>query len=74
MTVVTGVLAAIYVNLILEASERIGGLTSTDAVNNGAQIFASMPPVGGTFLWLLGISHGTLRGGKFLASRNATGS
>jgi hypothetical protein len=65
---ITGVLAAIYVNLVLEAGERIGGLTVADAVNTGSQVFASMPPPGSTFLWLLGISHGTLLGGKLLGA------
>ena len=65
---ITGVLAAIYVNLVLEAGERIGGLTVAEAVNTGSQVFASMPPPGSTFLWLLGISHGTLLGGKLLGA------
>jgi hypothetical protein len=71
--VVTGVLAAIYVNLALEASERIGGLTSADAVNSGAQVFANMPPAGATFLWLLGISHGALLGGKLIGAYKGGG-
>lgn len=66
--VVTGILAAIYVNLTLEASERIGGLTSAEALNSATQIFTSMPPAGATFLWLLGISHGTLLGGKLISA------
>jgi hypothetical protein len=71
---ITGVLAAIYVNLVLEAGERIGGLTVAEAVNAGSQVFASMPPPGSTFLWLLGISHGTLLGGKMLgAYRGSSG-
>lgn len=66
--VVTGVLAALYLNLVLEGAERIGGLSATEAVNAGKQVFASMPPTGTTFLWLLGISHGTLLGGKLLGA------
>ncbi|MER8595740.1 hypothetical protein NKH33_30045 [Mesorhizobium sp. M1182] len=71
--VVTGVLAAIYINLALEAAERIGGLTSAQAVNSGTQVFASMPPAGATFLWLLGLSHGTLLGGKLIGAYKGTG-
>ncbi|MEH2612963.1 hypothetical protein [Bradyrhizobium sp. AZCC 1693] len=71
--VVTGVLAAIYINLALEAAERIGGLTSAEAVNAGTQIFASMPPAGATFLWLLGISHGALLGGKLIGAYKGGG-
>jgi len=66
--VMTGVLAAIYINLALEAAERIGGLTSSQAFNSGTQVFTSMPPAGATFLWLLGLSHGTLLGGKLLGA------
>lgn len=65
---VTGVLAAIYVNLVLEAGEAIGGLTAAEAVRAGAQVFAEMPPVGVTFLTLLGVSHGALLGGKLLGA------
>ena len=68
---ITGVLAALYVSLVLEAAERIGGLTATEAVNTGTQVFASMPPVGATFLWLLGLSHGTLIAGKLFGAYGA---
>ena len=68
---ITGVLVAIYTNLVLEASERIGGFSVVDAVNGGAQVFASMPPVGSTFLWLLGLSHGTLIAGKLFSAYKA---
>jgi hypothetical protein len=71
--VITGVLAAIFVNLLLEAGQRIGGLAITEAVNTGTQVFASMPPAGSTFLWLLGISHGTLVGGKLLGAYRGSG-
>ena len=67
----TGVLAALYVNLVLEAAGRIGGLTAVEAVNTGTQVFASMPPVGATFLWLLGLSHGTLIAGKLFGAYKA---
>jgi hypothetical protein len=70
---ITGVLAAIYVNLVLEAGERIGGLAIGEAVNAGTQVFTSMPPAGTTFLWLLGISHGTLVGGKLLGAYRGSG-
>ncbi|WSG73669.1 hypothetical protein U8P80_20000 [Rhizobium beringeri] len=66
--VVTGVLAAIYINLALQAADRIGGLTSGQAFNSATQVFTSMPPAGATFLWLLGLSHGTLLGGKLLGA------
>lgn len=69
----TGVLAAIYANLVLEAAERIGGLSATSAVNAGAQVFANMPPVGATFLWLLGLSHGTLIAGKLFSTYTGSG-
>lgn len=65
---VTGVLAAIYVNLVLGAGEAIGGLTAVEAVRAGAQIFADMPPVGATFLTLLTVSHGALLGGKLIGA------
>ena len=68
---VTGVLAALYVNLVLEAAGRIGGLTAMEAVNTGTQVFASMPPAGTTFLWLLGLSHGTLIAGKLFGAYKA---
>ena len=61
---ITGVLAAIYVNLVLESAEGIGGLTATESVTAGKQVFATMPPISATFLWLLGLSHATLIGGK----------
>lgn len=64
----TGVLAAIYANLVLETAERIGGLSAVNAVNAGSQVFPSMPPVGSTFLWLLGLSHATLIGGKLFSA------
>jgi hypothetical protein len=66
--VITSVLAAIYVSLVLETAERIGGLTAGEAFNAGRQVFASMPPVGATFLWLLGLSHATLLGGKLVGA------
>lgn len=65
---ITGVLAAIYVNLVLEAADGIGGLSAVDAVTSGQQVLASMPPLGTTFLWLLGLSHGTLLGGKIFSA------
>ena len=70
---VTGVLGAIYVSLVLEAGERIGGMTAAEAVNAGTQVFADMPPVGATFLTLLAISHGTLVGGKLLGAYGGQG-
>src|SRR5262249_29726561 len=65
---VTGVLAAIYVSLLLEAGERIGGVTAAESVSGGTQVFADMPAVGATFLALLAVSHGTLIGGKLVAA------
>lgn len=65
---VTGVLAAIYFNLVLGAGEAIGGLTAVEAVRSGAQIFSDMPPVGATFLTLLAVSHGALLGGKLFGA------
>ncbi|WP_186293996.1 hypothetical protein [Bradyrhizobium guangdongense] len=66
--VITGVLAAIYVSLALEAAERIGGLSATGALAEARQVFSSMPPVSATFLWLLGLSHATLLGGKLVGA------
>jgi hypothetical protein len=65
---VTGVLAAIYISLLLEAGERIGGVTAAESVSGGTQVFADMPAVGATFLTLLAVSHGTLIGGKLVAA------
>jgi hypothetical protein len=65
---ITGVLAAIYVNLVLEAADGIGGLSAFGAVNAGQQVLPSMPPAGTTFLWLLGISHAALMGGKLFSA------
>jgi hypothetical protein len=42
-----------------------------EAVNTGTQVFASMPPAGTTFLWLLGLSHGTLIAGKLFGAYKA---
>jgi hypothetical protein len=68
---ITGVLAAIYLNLVLEAADGIGGLSAFGAVNAGQQVLSSMPPAGTTFLWLLGISHATLMGGKLFSAYKA---
>jgi hypothetical protein len=68
---ITGVLAAIYVNLVLQAADGIGGLSAVGAVTSGQQILASMPPLGTTFLWLLGLSHGTLMAGKLFGAYKA---
>jgi hypothetical protein len=68
---ITGVLVALYANLVFEAGERIGGLSVADAVNGGTQVLASMPPAAGTFLWLLGLSHGTLLAGKLFGAYKA---
>jgi hypothetical protein len=70
---VTGVLAALYANLILESGDRIGGLTIASAVHDVTQVFANMPPVGSTFLSLLAVSHGTLLGGKLLGAYSGSG-
>ncbi len=69
---ITGVLATIYVNLILEAGDRIGGLAVSGAVHDVTQVFANMPPTGSTFLSLLAVSHGTLLGGKLLGAYKGT--
>ncbi len=61
---ITGLLAAIYTGLILQAGQNLGGLTATSAQEFGRQVFATMPPAGGTFLLLLGASHVTLLAGK----------
>ncbi|MBC7477824.1 MAG: hypothetical protein H7317_06980 [Pseudorhodobacter sp.] len=61
---ITGLLAAIYTGLILQAGQNLGGLTATSAVEFGHQVFATMPPAGGTFLLLLGASHATLLASK----------
>lgn len=66
--VIKGLLAAIYVNLVLETVDSIGGLSAFGAVNAGQQVLPSMPPAGTTFLWLLGISHATLMGGKLFSA------
>lgn len=68
---ITGVLAAIYVNLVLEAADGIGGLSAFGAVSAGQQVLPSMPPAGTTFLWLLGLSHATLMGGKLFSAYKA---
>ena len=65
---ITGVLAAIYVNLVLEAADGIGGLSAVGAVNAGQQVLSGMPPAGSTFLWLLGLSHAALMGGKLFSA------
>ncbi len=65
---ITGVLAAIYFNLVLEAADGIGGLSVLGAVDSGQQILSGMPPAGSTFLWLLGLSHATLMGGKLFSA------
>ena len=65
---ITGLLAAIYLGLILESVRGIGGPTATSAISEGMQVFGDMPPAGGTFLTLLFASHAALLGGKFLAA------
>jgi hypothetical protein len=66
--VMTGLLAAIFGNLILEAAGGIGGVTILAAARNGVQVFTGMPPAGATFLWLLGVRHGALLGSKLLGA------
>jgi hypothetical protein len=63
----------LYVNLILEAGNRIVGLTIAAAVHDLTQVFPNMPPAGSTFLSLLAVSHGTLLGGKLLGAYRGSG-
>ena len=56
--IITGLLVGGYVMLLVEYTRNISGRAIMLAWETGAPVFASMPPVDGTFLGLLALSHG----------------
>ncbi len=72
--VITGLLLASYTVLLIEYVQALGGTSVLVAMKTGAPVFTSMPPVDGTFVGLLALSHAAYLGFKALPETKRQGS
>jgi hypothetical protein len=71
--VITGLLVGAYITLLVEYTRNVSGQAIMLAWETGAPVFASMPPVDGTFVGLLVLSHGAYLAFKALPAGKGVG-
>lgn len=72
--VITGLLLGSYTVLLIDYVRKIDAWAILTAHGTGVPVFPAMPPVDGTFLGLLVLSHGGYLAFKALPARSAGGS
>jgi len=67
----SGLLAMTYASMLLETATKIDAIRVIRAVEKGANVFTSLPPIDSTFMTLLVITHGALLAGKWVDAQQA---